>query len=188
MSPDIFGSAVYDAALGKVVMQGGRETWSWDGRNWAMITSADPSSALCFCLGYDSSHRQLLTLMQSGGKVLAATNHTLILEGTRWQVLAATTPIGIRMLLVDDPASSLLLILLVNQSTDGSSSSQAMWSWNGNSWTPVDVTLPPILVGASVGYDAASKRVVLFGGLDSYGSGVSDTWLWDGHTWQKAGH
>jgi len=66
--PEGFGSAVYDAALGKIVMQDGLDTWAGDGVTWTKIASLDSSLANCFCLAYDSATRQVLTLAYTGGK------------------------------------------------------------------------------------------------------------------------
>ena len=42
---------------------------------------------------------------------------------------------------------------------------------------------PSARIGAAMTYDAATGNVVLFGGEDSNGVALSDTWLWDGNTW-----
>src|SRR5690349_19205522 len=45
---------------------------------------------------------------------------------------------------------------------------------------------PPARWGASMAYDAATGKVVLFGGVADRGFHVfNDTWLWDGTTWAK---
>lgn len=48
---------------------------------------------------------------------------------------------------------------------------------------------PPAREGAAMAYDAATKQVVLYGGLGSPTSGnpfLSDTWVWDGFAWHRA--
>lgn len=57
-------------------------------------------------------------------------------------------------------------------------------------WRPMDV-LPPLSASAtgiefaSMAYDIARRRIVLFGGLPNIqdGSCTSDTWEWDGQSW-----
>src|SRR5215469_679654 len=51
-------------------------------------------------------------------------------------------------------------------------------------WTQQSpATSPPGRLGASMAYDAATRNVVLFGGLSGITRG--DTWTWDGSTWTK---
>jgi hypothetical protein len=68
------------------------------------------------------------------------------------------------------------------------------WSWNGARWrqdTPA--VSPPGLVGAMMGYDQATRRVVLTGGAVLLPGQVEQpstaTWTWDGSDWspQPAG-
>ncbi len=61
------------------------------------------------------------------------------------------------------------------------------WVWDGTNWiqkTPSN--MPPGLYGAAMAYDAARRRVVLFGGCGSAACPASDTWLWDGVNWTQA--
>ena len=44
-------------------------------------------------------------------------------------------------------------------------------------------TTPPAREGMGMAYDAARSEVVLFGGIDSTGTTLGDTWTWDGNTW-----
>ena len=54
------------------------------------------------------------------------------------------------------------------------------WIWNGSDWTqytPSVGTIPPARFGAAMAYDPVSGKAVLFGGADSNGNLLSDTWL-----------
>jgi hypothetical protein len=63
--------------------------------------------------------------------------------------------------------------------------STQMWSWNGTAWTRLNGTFPEFATGIAVGYDGNNKQVVVFGGIDPYGSAITDTWTWDGRNWTK---
>jgi hypothetical protein len=56
------------------------------------------------------------------------------------------------------------------------------WEWDGNTWTNCS---PPVSPCArfqhNMVYDAARKRVVLFGGANAF----QDQWEWDGTTWTQ---
>ncbi|MGI8552853.1 MAG: Kelch repeat-containing protein, partial [Dehalococcoidia bacterium] len=64
------------------------------------------------------------------------------------------------------------------------------WLWNGSTWAqqfpPVS---PPPRYEASIAYDAAKQRVVLFGGSSCSSSApctsLNDTWTWNGSTWAQ---
>lgn len=59
------------------------------------------------------------------------------------------------------------------------------WNWDGVTWTQ---QFPPVSPPArewdtqGMAYDAATRTVVLFGGMDHEGGVWGDTWVWDGRT------
>src|SRR5437763_10211951 len=58
------------------------------------------------------------------------------------------------------------------------------WLWDGSTWAHAHpATAPGPRTGASMAYDGARGKLVLFGG----GNGVQrdDTWTWDGSTWTR---
>ena len=57
------------------------------------------------------------------------------------------------------------------------------WTWNGASWTQLDVEGPSARVGAAMA--TLDHTVVLFGGMDESGTILADTWTWDGTTWTQ---
>ena len=60
------------------------------------------------------------------------------------------------------------------------------WEWDGSNWTQRHpVTSPPARLGASMAYDAATHRMVLFGGFTPDNVVLSDTWEWDGTNWTE---
>jgi putative cell wall-binding protein len=103
-----------------------------------------------------------------------------------FSVPLVTTPTYAK--LVDDPTSGQLL------SYDGSADcgSAATSTWDGKTWTAHEpLNAPPVRIGATLGYDGASKRVVMFGGSSGCpGAGgssgeLTDTWTWNGSTWTQ---
>src|SRR5207245_1446573 len=63
------------------------------------------------------------------------------------------------------------------------------WAFNGRGWSWGAWKGPSPRTGASMVYDAASKKVVLFGGygqVSAFGSQyLADTWTFDGKRWTK---
>ncbi len=62
--------------------------------------------------------------------------------------------------------------------------SQAAAATNWTQVTPA--TSPPARSGAAVAYDEHTGQLVVFGGTDSSGALLGDTWIWDGTTWTQA--
>lgn len=59
------------------------------------------------------------------------------------------------------------------------------WLWDGEQWLPTDpATSPTAVTDASMAYDAATRRIVLFGG-SSGSTQLAETWEWNGQTWSQ---
>jgi hypothetical protein len=59
-----------------------------------------------------------------------------------------------------------------------------MWVLKDDRWEQLRPVGPPSARGEpALGYDPVRKRVVLFGGFDSEGNNLDDTWEWDGERW-----
>jgi hypothetical protein len=89
------------------------------------------------------------------------------------------------------------LIVTVTDEGDGItktsySTDNTTWIWDGVNWSAASTPVsPPARFHASIAYDAAHRKIVLFGGCGHvlrYGgctSPLNDTWTWDGSTWKK---
>ena len=67
--------------------------------------------------------------------------------------------------------------------SDGTSSTEDTWEWNGASWTQVAETGPGIRTSHAMVNDSWRDRTVLFGGTDQIDL-LGDTWEWDRSTWE----
>ncbi len=62
------------------------------------------------------------------------------------------------------------------------------WEWDGTRFsevTPASGVRPSARTAAAMVYDAARKRIVMFGGVTGSGSAFGDTWEWDGTIWRR---
>jgi hypothetical protein len=61
------------------------------------------------------------------------------------------------------------------------------WIWNGRrkTWTQQFPAASPPPSNPSIAYDPAHGNVVLFGGADSQGVDLNQTWTWNGETWTQ---
>lgn len=61
------------------------------------------------------------------------------------------------------------------------------WEWDGTDWANVQTaTVPLPRIDATLTYDGARNRVVMFGGQGSVSPALADTWTYDGSDWTLA--
>jgi hypothetical protein len=84
-------------------------------------------------------------------------------------------------------------MLLFNGSALSGPGETWTWAGAGANWVQQPVASPSARVGASLAFDDARGKAVLFGGLVrrvmsgiTYTSLDATTWLWDGSTWSTA--
>ena len=62
------------------------------------------------------------------------------------------------------------------------------WTWDSHGWAaaaaPLPVAAPPPRHDADIVYDAATRQVVMFGGV-GVGTFLGDTWTWDRNGWSQ---
>jgi len=130
-------------------------------------------------------------LRQPGRNVATQTTATTQLAGTHTPT-ASTRSTGTpstRMnfqAAYDDEMNALLLF--GGQNYTGLSTPDDTWSWDGATWTQLDlhpVTRPGSRTGAVMAYDPATQQIVLFGGISASGNTpvLGDTWIWNGNNW-----
>ena len=74
------------------------------------------------------------------------------------------------------------------EGTDPGGDRNSTWTWNGTAWTRLSTTGPSPRYLASMAYDAARQRVVLYGGQTGVFPNITvlrDTWEWDGASWTR---
>lgn len=78
--------------------------------------------------------------------------------------------------------------VLFGKPGDGDTFLQDMWEWYGGSWHQASVPTPPSRAEATMVYDSARRRLVLFGGYRGVGPNrvrLGDTWEFDGSRWKE---
>jgi sugar lactone lactonase YvrE len=160
------------------------ETWVWNGVTWAQrAPAASPSARGGAAMAYDAASGQLILF---GGNTGATSNETWTWTGTNWVQLhpATSPPPEINPAMAYDPAMGQIVIFGGDQGPPNRLFvSNQTWAWNGTTWTRLmPATVPPARADAAMGYDTATKQLVMYGGLTSAGP-FSDTWLWNGSNW-----
>jgi hypothetical protein len=184
------GSAMaYDAARQRIVLTWGsqlscNQTFEWDGTTWSTATASNPFCVSEQAMAYDAARQR--TVLFGGFNGSAGTSGTFEWDGERW---LRRTP-SIRPLarhghaMAYDTARRETVLFGGMPSPSGLPLGDT-WVWDGESWAERNpATSPPLRSYASMAYDEARQRVVLFGGSGFTGT-LSDTWEWDGSTWTQ---
>lgn len=178
----IFAAAAYDRTAQRVVLFGGastgpafQDTWAWDGANWSLITTqGNPAAQFGHAMVFDEA-RNAITLWGADG--------TWILGGTAWtrkstgteppqrSVRAMAYHAGIRQVLAFGGGDS--------DGTSITGSRNDTWTWDGQRWTQLNGSAPPVRLLHSMAYDRTREEMLVFGGYS--GADVTlrgDFWRW----------
>jgi hypothetical protein len=184
------------------------DTWTWNGSTWTQVDdSGDPGCSTACTLSPSGRAQASMdfdlaswNLVLFGGTSLVSNfNDTWTWNGRTWTQVDDSSDPGCSTACTSSPAvrhaasmafnlASLNVVLFGGSNASGERNDT--WTWNGRTWTQVDDSSdpgcstacplsPPIRADASMAFDLASLKVVLFGG--GYSSGhyfLSDTWSW----------
>lgn len=214
----------YDQNRGKMVLFGGYGvdcdsvgaslcggTWEFDGTTWNRANpSASPSARQLPSLAYDSDRKRIVSFggySNSGGCDGDSTGYCGGIweyDGLSWAPVTTvgSQPVGRIAAAFAYDASRKKMVLFGggngSSTCDGLSGNtcNSTWEYDGSTWTKINVANPPTArEGAAMAYDAARRRMVLFGGATSAGvtnncdnSGTTycgGTWEYDGASWSR---
>jgi hypothetical protein len=205
----------YDAATGTDLLTGGRtgcspnagqyvDTWSWNGSTWTQLHPKldGPGEMAWFSMTYDAASGQEIAVGAFSGCGISTGMWTW--NGSQWAQAplnaALPDPLDSYSLAYYAATRTVILVGYAVPSDDGvpqlpGHSGPETWSWNGSHWTFLHpATSPPAVENPSIAYDAATQKVVLFGGevvsepdnIPQNGAASGATWLWNGTTWTEA--
>ena len=183
----------YDAVRGRTVLfdtTNGAETWEWDGNQWLLVgTPQSPGVRFGCQMAYDLGRgRTVLFGGEDGSRQHVTFSDTWEYDGVNWTQV--TPPIA-------PPARSEATMcfdgarVLLYGGRNGAALLNDTWSFDGAQWTQQAMPpSPPVREFHGLAGDAHG-RMLLFGGYNAAVSGLggstfSDTWLFDGSSWQLA--
>jgi hypothetical protein len=154
------------------------DTWVWNGSNWAVQSGAEPPARTGATLTWDPAIGA--TVLFGGSGTPAGTSATPMADtwtwdGSAWtEAVPATSPPA-RTAAVADYAAGLGGVVV----TTGSAATGALddtWSYDGTHWTAVAAATPLAdRSDAAAAWDPATQQLIVFGGVGSNGSTLSDT-------------
>jgi cysteine-rich repeat protein len=158
-----------------------RDTWSWDGTTWAQVATTGPSYRTGNAMVFDPSlQRPMLFGGDNGTGPPVGDMWTW--NGSAWQQ-ATPSPLPAARggaSLASDRATHRVLLF----SGFGTIFYDDTWLWNGTAWQQLTTaTAPSTRGGAGFAADDTSGLAVLYGGGDSGGGPLFDTWMFKGSDW-----
>jgi hypothetical protein len=180
----------YDLQRQVTLLFGGgglNDTWTWNGSDWQQLHPAtQPPARSSASMTYDSRRNEMLLFggVGSDGKLL---NDTWTWNGNDWtrhQATLSPPPLSGASIAFDSAQGHAVLFGgLTNGDRVGTLLSQT-WLWNGQQWEQHAGLAPEARTGASMSWDEARNKIVLFGGTNGVGA-LDDTWIWEQGTWEQ---
>lgn len=185
----------YHAQAQQLVLFGGtdnvlanNETWLNAGAGWNLLVpdgGPRPSPRFNTHLVYDEARK---TLVLHGGQNATAGGAPINLtdtwefDGAAWADVtgtAAAPPGRGHAAMTYDPVRQKVVMLGGGpyfSPTPPGSAFDDFWEWNGTQWSPIATTgkRPPLRSAASLAFDKARNRLVLYGGFDAFD--LNDVW------------
>jgi hypothetical protein len=186
---------VYDSARDRLVLFGGGnvqnqlfgDTWEWDGASWTRRATTGPAPRWNHGMAYDPVRQR--TVMFGGNNLVTSYGDTWEWDGTTWTLRTPVTSPAPRMgcAMAWDGNTSRVLLFGGFGFGVGSLISSDTWLWDGQSWLFLGFTHNfAARYAASMAWDEARERVVLFGGVTLF-AGLQysdDTADWNGSDWK----
>jgi hypothetical protein len=190
---------VYDAGRGVIVMGSSYqsdlpgEVWEWDGYRWEQRSPVDPEedgepgARYSYGLAYD--RRRGVTVMYGGNN---GADELWEWDGISWDLVTPEDPeedgnpvaLSNHAMAYDSLRAKVVLF-----GGYGGGYKADTWEWDGTSWELVDIAdpesdgNPSARSSMSMAYDANRDVMVMFGGKNSAGTKLGDTWEYDGDSW-----
>jgi hypothetical protein len=172
----------YDAPRARLVLFGGTidcqaagDVWEWDGAAWTQASAGGGPSPLAKPRFVFDAQRQRAVLAGATAQLDAWE-----WDGAQWTSFPA--PLG--------PASASTFGLTYDptrrQTDTFDMFSHVAWRFENGAWTSIALSaIPTPYIGYATVYDPVTQRTILFGGYNSSHVESTETWAWDGATWQR---
>jgi len=189
----------YDLQRNVVILFGGAgrpneffyDTWAWNGTTWKLLSSVMPPGfhGTVDALAYDETRQASMFFAFPGG--VAAEQSMWFFDGTTWtreRLTPSTLPLDGQAMAYDEALGQ--IVEFGGEDAAGAGSSRTArsdtWGWNAHSWMRIQSgPPPPARLLASMAYDSARHKLLIFGGLDGENRALGDTWTLDTATWSS---
>jgi hypothetical protein len=182
---------VYDAASSESILFSGldpsenpvNEIWSWNGEAWKLLSEDGPESRGHFAFVYDPNHEQTFLY---GGYTSTVTDEFWVWKDGTWQEIDFPGPGTLSHfgMTYDTNANAFYIFGGATSRSTFSSLADKIWILTGGRWRELSPESFPSKRGSpAMAYNPVQARIVLYGGFESSGKDLDDTWERDGQGW-----
>jgi N-acetylneuraminic acid mutarotase len=169
--------------IGSILLEKGSENYSW--RN---MTSTGPNGRHSHAMVYDSHSRKVILFGGDDGSMNGFADTWIydLLTNTWTQMSPSTSPPARLWHSMVYDSHSRKVILFGGEGQSGDFADTWVYDLPMNTWTQMSPpTAPGYRMGHTMVYDSYSRKVILFGGFDSWY--LNDTWTYDlpTNTWTQ---
>ena len=180
-----YPNMAYDSVRQEVVLFGGHQTnfalptdtWAWNGTAWEKIAMTGPPGRYAGAMTFDPVRQRIVLF---GGFDIASVNFsdTWEWDGAAWSLRASLVPTArTGASLAFDPGRGRVIMFGGRlQVEDEITWSSRTWEWDGTTWVSNLTGTPNARWLAGMTLDTLKQRIVLFGGEDTAGTPLGDTW------------
>lgn len=187
----------FDPRRGHVVRFDRGDLWEWDGTEWSKtMPDRTPPARTHAAIAYDPGET---TITMFGGEVLPGfgtvrMSDIWVWNGVQWRERSSgRTPAGRSDHAVAFDLDRRRFVMFggaefdrTQTHPDGLHRFDDTWEWDGSDWSErIPAHRPAARQGHAMVYDAARRRVLMFGGTADGGSLLSEQWTWDGRDWTR---
>lgn len=184
-------AGAFDRTRNQLVLFGGysvegkatlSDTWIFDGSAWRRAAESGPPARAGHTMGFDPGLGRVI-LMGGADAQGRHFSDSWSWDGDRWTNLGAGPAITPNTQMVQMPGGGVGTF----GGWDGTRPSRSLFRWNGRQWESAEPPDgPSARMEVALAFDAARRKVVLFGGSDADGAKLSDLWEFDGQAWRSA--
>lgn len=189
---------VYDSRRNRLVLFGGdtrdrvfADTWELDDATWRKVSETGPPARSLQSMTFDEGRGRVVMFGGMGQSASAAPtvrDDTWEWDGTNWAKGPGGGP-GPRFLAAlayDVRVGRTVLFGGSSAMPPGAADPRGeTWEWDGRAWTRIEGSTPPARDHASMTFDAARSRLLLFGGDAGQSGSLGDVWERVGPTWNR---
>jgi len=190
----------YDGATQSALLFGGADgpliygdTWIWKGAWLQMFPATSPSQRQGPAIAFNWAAGNVVLFGGSPTAPLGSGTSfgdTWTWDGTNWtqQFPPVSPPARTWSNMAYVPATRTVMLFGGTNMAGGDDAFSDTWTWDGiaKTWTQLHPAVHPSARATNqLVYDEANQNVVLFGGVTTNLTDLSDTWTWDGTNWTR---
>lgn len=154
---------------------------------WRQLADAGPPGRNRHAMAYDVQRERVVLFGGYQDNTGQRLGDTWEWDGRVWSPVASDGPSPRTHTALAYDAARNQVVLFGGVGTPGGhfTDNDDTWAWDGAAWQRLAQRGPAARNAHGMAYDAPRRRVVMFGGGQTFGQRFSDTWEWNGRRWEQ---